>query len=195
MTRRTRVIRTVAIAAGIGAASGLISYWVPTEVSFGIKLKPSALVVILTFLGPGIIYGLVLSVYLYWSRRAPVWRAAAFVPFVVISWYTALLWHRAVPYWFGHSDLGFWLKGSFVGLVGIVGMIAGLWLLFPFFRRVRLAAVTLLVGASLGSILEFDLDWPLVVYFVLWQAGVTACIGWAVARADEDAAPLKTPRR
>jgi len=61
-------------------------------------------------------------------------------------------------------------------------------LLFPFFRRVRFVTVTVLVGAAAGLLYGLPVEWyvavPLVL--VLWQAGVTACIGWAAANASAD---------
>jgi hypothetical protein len=145
-------IRTIAIAAGIGAASGLVSYFVPRATYTLFESTPSVLAVwfIVSAHWPGIIYGLVLGGYLYWARRATVWRVVAFVPIVVVSWYAALLSYNDAPRWFEYSDLGYWLNGLLAGSVGAVGLVAGLWLLFPFFRRVRAAAVTLGVGASLG---------------------------------------------
>lgn len=181
MTATRGSAQTIAIAGGIGAASGVLCYLVPEVLDqAGIDI-----VAWLLRLLPGIIFGVAVGLYLRIVRATTIWRAAAFVPLDTAAWYAAL--------WFainGVDRLGFpfeelWQRGIASGLIG-AGLVAlSALLLFPFFRRRDLVAAMIVVGGAAGVLLGFGVEGlALVILFVVWQGAVAACFGWGVARAQ-----------
>ncbi|MHA1538137.1 MAG: hypothetical protein ACTSUD_11330 [Alphaproteobacteria bacterium] len=183
MTETQGTATTIAIAAGIGAATGLLSYLVPEGLD-QVGIAKGAAFDWLLRLWPGIVFGAGLGCYVKRAGLAPMWSVLAFVPLVTGAWYTAL--------WFainGVDKLGFpfkalWQLGIASGLIG-AGLVAlAAWLLFPFFRNLKLVAGTIAVGGAAGVLLGLGVEgWRLLVLFTLWQAAIAACFGWGVVRA------------
>lgn len=185
MEPRTRNFKTIAVAAAIGAFSGAISF---LAYAASIGTYKSDLVLWIAILGPGIVYGTILGLYLVLIRRATLLRAALLVSLVAAAWYASFKSISLGRSLIGHTDVGGWLSGLLAGTIAVVGLVAAMCLLFPFFRRARVVTVTILVGAVAGLMYGLPIEWHVAVpmIFILWQAGVTACIGWAAANASAD---------
>jgi hypothetical protein len=175
--------KAVTIAAVIGAISGAVSFlaYAASARNYSVELF-----LWIAIFGPGIIYGLALGFYLLAIRRATLLRAVALVPLVAGAWYPAIRSITIGPELIGYSGQ-VWLAGLFAGTVWATGVVVAMWLLLRFFRRGLAVAVTILIGAAAGTSAGLPIASviaaPLV--FILWQAGVTACIGWAAVRATE----------
>ena len=185
MEPRTRNFKSIAVAAAIGAFSGAISF---LAYAASIGTYKSGLVLWIAILGPGIVYGAILGLYLVLIHRATLLRAVVLVPLVVAAWYASFKSISPGRNLIGHTDVGGWLSGLLAGTIAVVGLVAAMCLLFPFFRRARVVTVTILVGAVAGLMYGLPIEWYAAVPFVLilWQVGVTACIGWAAANASPD---------
>jgi len=182
LARRADDILTTSEAAIVGAFSGIFSFMAYATSIGTYKVDLARWIAIL---GPGIIYGFALALYLRAATRAALLRAIALVPLMAAIWYASLRSTTAGPRLIGHSGAEPWLSGLNAGTVAATGVVVATWLLFPFFRRFSSAAVTLLVGMAFGMLVALPIGWHISLFltFVVWQAGVTACIGWAVARA------------
>ena len=184
-----RDVLTMAIAGGIGVVSGGLSYYVHIETYRPSIDQRDAVVLWLTFLGPGIIFGVAIGLYLVRMGVTSILRATAFVPLVTAAWYAA--------YWFAvvaEVKLGLplaerWQLGIASGLIGASLVALSALLLFPFFRRWNLVVAMIVAGGAAGVLLSaggkesarFLLS--TVWLFTVWQGAVAACFGWAVARA------------
>jgi len=187
MTATHGTARTIAIAAGIGAASGLLSFLVPEALDQAGVDDQGRVAEWLVRLSPGIVYGAVIGLYLKSVGMTTLSRAAAFVPLDTASWFAA--------YWFaidGAETLGLplkelWQLGIVSGLIGASIVALSALLLFPFFRRWKLAVTTILAGGAVGVLLSFGvIGSGLIVLFTIWQGAVAACFGWGVAQAREN---------
>lgn len=177
---------TIAIAGGIGVASGLLSYLVPEALEQAGADRQNAVVAWLLRLWPGIIYGIAIGLYLVNVGLAPLRRAAVFVPLDTVAWYAA--------YWFAASGaeiLGLplkelWQLGIASGSIGASLVALSALILFPFFRRWDLVAAMIVAGGAAGVLLGIGIKgWVLVILFTIWQGAVAACFGWGVARARD----------
>lgn len=174
-------VKAVTIAAVVGAISGAVSFlaYAASARNYSVELF-----LWIAIFGPGIIYGLALGFYLHAIRRATLLRAAALVPLVAGAWYPAIRSITIGPELIGYPGL-VWLAGLFAGTLWATGVVVALWLLFRFFRRGLAVAVTILIGAATGTSAGLPIA-PVIaapLVFILWQAGVTVCIGWAASNA------------
>lgn len=185
MTPTRGTVQIIAIAGGIGAVSGVLSYIVPEAIEAAGIGGGGAVVTWLWRLWPGIVFGAAIGLFLKRSGVTTMARAAAFVPLDAAAWYVA--------FWFaseGAKSLGFpfeklWQLGIASGLIGASLVALSALLLFPFFRRRDPVAAMLAAGGLAGVLLGFGAEGlALVILFVVWQGAVAACFGWAVARAS-----------
>jgi len=178
-------MRPIVTAAALGAVSGGLSYlglrYIRMEGSGG----GAEIVKWIGALWPGIIFAIIIGVWLWRIGRAKGWQAAAFVPLDAGAWYAA--------YWFainGHEDIGLnlkglWLIGLAAGFVGAVLLSVGALLVFRSFRRAPVVIATIVAGTVAGLLLAVGVKgWELLVLFVGWQAAVAACIGWGAEQAQ-----------
>ncbi len=179
--------RTIAIAGGIGAVSGVFSFIVPETLQLAGVDGGNSVVAWLLRLWPGIVFGVAIGLLLKRAGLTTTVRAAVFVVFDTAAWYAAL--------WFainGADKLGFPFKtlvpvGVASGLIG-AGLVAlSALILFPVFRRWKPVAAMIAAGGAAGLLLGFGAEgFALLVLFVVWQGAVAACFGWGVARTRED---------
>jgi hypothetical protein len=185
LAERSESLFRISEASVVGLFSGIVSFM---AYAASIGTYKSDLVLWIAILGPGIVYGAILGLYLVLIRRATLLRAAVLVPLVAAAWYASFKSISLGRSLIGHTDVGGWLSGLLAGTIAVVGLVAAMCLLFPFFRRARVVTVTILVGAVAGLMYGLPIEWYAAVpfVFVLWQMGVTACIGWAAANASVD---------
>lgn len=185
MTATRGTARTIAIAGGFGAVSGVLSYSVPEALELAGLDGGNAVVAWLLRLWPGIIFGAAIGLFLKRAGVTTIARAAVFTLLDTAAWYAAL--------WFainGADKLGFPFKalipvGIASGLLGASLVALSALLLFPFFRRWGVVVAVVAVGGAAGILLGFGVEGlALVILFVVWQGAVAACFGWGVARAQ-----------
>lgn len=127
----------------------------------------------------GIVFGLIIGVYLVRIGLATMVRAAGFALCSVATWMVAYQTAQKIYEAFPQSITDE-LKLPFVGLVaGMLGaglLAAAIAALFPFFRRRRLVVRTALVGAAFGALLWPAMEWDyLPVLLAPWQAAFALC--------------------
>lgn len=195
MKPRTKELKTIAVAAGIGCISGAIAYFVYTVTAPGREGSGNMVLLWFWYLSAGIVFGGTLCLYLLLVRQIAILRSVVLLPLVILSWYAAgqatVFARQAI----GLSDFEGWLEGAISGSVNAFGVAVALALVIPSHRRVSLILTIVVVGAVFG--LPFGLPlrmWPYLAYFVFWHTGVMACIGWAVTRSMSNAEPLKAYR-
>lgn len=167
----------IAAAAGVGLVSGLLSAL--AFVSGEIDVSNIAdLLGLLQSLSPGLIFGLLVGLYLLWRGRTGPGRLLAFIILTDASWYAAF---RFAVWADGDNIIAnIWLVGLLAGMLGAALLMVSSVLLFPFFRRVRLALAMVALGGAAGLLLGVDSPYPL---FGVWQALVAGCYGVALAQA------------
>jgi len=185
LAERSGSLFRISEASVVGLFSGIVSF-MAYAVSIG--TYKSHLVLWIGILGPGIVYGVILALYLVRIRRATLLRAAALVPLATAAYYASLESISLGRKIFGRTELGEWLSVFLAGTIAAVGLVVAMCLLFSFFRRARFVTVTIFAGAVAASLYGLPIKWHVAVpmIFILWQVAVTACIGWAVANASPD---------
>jgi hypothetical protein len=137
----------------------------------------------------GLLFGLVVAFGVWtWGKRS--WTAAAVA--LVATW---LAWEAAVN--LGLQLESNWLKdamtsdalraymtGFIAGAVGALLVWGGAAVVAPVLRRFSTAAMVVATGAVLGLLMQAtnSYDNPAIL-LVPWQAGVTAMLGFGLARA------------
>ncbi len=180
--------KTVAAFALLGALSGAITTgllmtlpqnW-KIEIGEFLFVSPLSIVAGLVF---GVIFGAALRYLGLASARIAVLYAAA----------STLSYLVAVNLAFHLIDAieAVWLLGAIAGLVGAGCLTAAAARLFPFARRAGPAALMLVAGGLLGTLLEVPIrggsgfvDW--LVLFVPWQAGYAAAFATVLPAAGRE---------
>jgi hypothetical protein len=185
LAERSESLFRISEASVVGLFSGIVSFM---AYAASIGTYKSHLILWIAILGPGIVYGIILTLYLVRIRRATLLRAAALVPLATAAYYASLESISLGRNIFGRTELGEWLSVLLAGTIAAVGLIAAMCLLFSFFRRARFVTVTIFAGAVAASLYGLPIKWHVAVpmIFILWQVAVTACIGWAAANASTD---------
>ena len=160
--------------AGLGALSGLLS-----SIGFG----PAEHVKVLGVpIYPGPLFGLVIAFGVYRWGKASWW--AAVLALVV----TAAAWIAAMRGFHGVTDDGarnIYLGGLVAGAIGAAGTMLGGAITLPALRRLPDWLLTVGVGAVAGLLVEPAARMPddsFLLLFLVWQAAVAACIGYALTR-------------
>lgn len=127
----------------------------------------------------GIVFGVVIGVYLVTIGVATMVRAAGFALCSVATWMVAYQTAQKIYQAFPQSITDE-LKLPFVGVVaGVLGaglLAAAIAALFPFFRRRRLVVRTALMGGAFGLLLWPALMWNILAVLVSpWQAAFAVC--------------------
>lgn len=166
--------RRIAWLAGLGVISGLASTYAPeTAEKFMILEVP---------LFQGLVFGLVIGFGLYrWGNAS---RVSALLALVV----TIVAWIAAVRGFFWITDDGqtsLYLGALVAGAIGAAGTILGGALTHKRLRDPISWILTVGVGAIAGLLVVPEarsVEQDFLLLFVVWQAAVAACIGYALTR-------------
>lgn len=161
------------ILAVCGVISGLLSAYVtvPGTELFGVPMLPA------------VFFGVVAALGIYsWEARHPIPMLIVFVG-VVIAWWCAF--RLAVSLYDEKTKTALIWIGAVSGFVGALITAASLWIASEDFRKVSNLVGAAVYGALAGMLLYFmESGGPvhgLSPLFVVWQAGVAAIIGYALA--------------
>ena len=142
----------------------------------------------ISWVAPGLIFGLVIATALRRHGLAGPWRWTGFVVASTASHYAAV-W-LAIE--FLHSLLGenMVLVGMAAGLAGSACLTVAAALLFRFVRRMFPSLLLLFAGAALGALLGVGDDfWGALLLYAGWQAGYAACLGLALPSGSPNRSP------
>ena len=161
------------ILAVCGVISGLLSAYVtvPGTELFGVPMLPA------------VFFGAVVALGIYsWEARHPIPMLIVFVG-VVIAWWCAF--RLAVSLYDEKTKTALIWIGAVSGLVGAILTSVSLWIASEDFRKVSNLVGAAVYGALAGTLLYFMESggpvYGLSPLFVVWQAGVAAIIGYALA--------------
>ncbi len=174
--------RRVVVMTALGFASGVLC-------AFTYQLEP-----LWRELSVGVIFGVVIGLYLLRLGLAGPLRAAAFAVLTVGAWVAA---ERAAVAIFGRltarDDLFSWpglVTGLAAGLIGAGLLVLAIAVLFPFFRDPKRCAATVLVGGAAGALMTLiDLADTGLVLFPPWQAAVAFCFALGLPVPRRSTAP------
>lgn len=176
----TRARRYAATAAALGFVSGALTtlaWMVPGELVGGGSSADS----LIQHIAPGLLFGVILGVWIARVRSAGALRVAVFVLLVELAWLAAYYFARESAshwdgIWYALAEIG--IAAGFIGGLGVVAASA-LAFRLPLWSGPAIGIVT--AGAAAGALLpvepEPDILTPL---FYVWQAAVAAPIGWLV---------------
>ncbi len=125
----------------------------------------------------GVIFGIVIGLYLYRLRLASATKAVLFLVASGLAWLSAYYFAGDVAWDYAgevcqEDWCRFMLAGIPAGLLGAGLLVAAICFLFPFFRRTRLVVATIVVGGLAGALLGFE---NVFVLFPLWQGAIAYC--------------------
>lgn len=156
-----------------GVISGLLSTYVtiPGTELFGVPMMPA------------VFFGVVVALGIYsWEARHPIPMLIVFVG-VAIAWWCAF--RLAVSLYDEKTKTALIWIGAVSGFVGATLTAVSLWIASEDFRKVSNLVGAAVYGALAGMLLYFmESGGPvhgLSSLFVIWQAGVAAIIGYALA--------------
>ncbi len=165
--------RRVVVMVGLGLFSGLVcasvEYW-PDAISNLIPGRDENVV--------GVVFGIVVGVYLYRLGLATAATAVAFLVASEGAWLVAHYFATDVAFDYAErvcaaDPCTFALVGIPSGVLGAGLLVIAIWFLFPFFRQPRLAMATVAVGGLAGALLGFR---TVFVLFPIWQAAFAYCL-------------------
>lgn len=181
--------RVIAMTA-LGVVSGVLGTF-----SYELLERPYDMVDLWREASVGIIFGVIIGAYLFHIGLATPIRASAFAIQSLLSWIVAerfaIQFFARLP---GNDFFGSWqwlITGVCAGLVGAAVLVLSILVLFPFFRRLGLSLVTILVGGAAGALLALaDMMDSVLVLFPIWQAAFALCfaLGFPKARSGENPA-------
>ena len=160
--------------AGLGALSGLLSSIAPEAVEH-IKILGVPVY-------PGSLFGLVIAFGVYRWGKASWWVAVLALVVTLAAWIAAMRGFYAVT---GDATSNIYLGGLVAGAIGAAGTMLGGAITLPALRRLPEWLLTVGVGAVAGLLVGFDeriLGASFLPLFLVWQAAVAACIGYALTR-------------
>jgi len=160
--------------AGLGALSGLLS-----------SLEPEALKHFKALgvpIYPGPLFGLVIAFGVYRWGKASWWAAILVLVVTVAAWIAAVRGFLGVT---DNATSNIYLGGFVAGAIGAAGTMLGGAIIIPVLRGSPDWLLTIGVGAVAGLLIVPAERMPedyLLLLFVVWQAAVAACIGYALTR-------------
>lgn len=159
---------------GLGLISGLLS-------SIGFEAAEHVKVLGVPIY-PGLLFGLVIAFGVHRWGKASWWAAVLALVVTVAAWIAAVRGFEAVT-----DDLprNIYLGGLVAGAIGAAGTMLGGAITLPALRRLPDWLLTIGVGAVAGLLVGFDermLDAYFLPLFLVWQAAIAACIGYALTR-------------
>ena len=130
------------------------------------------------WLGPGVLFGLVIAMALSLLRLVHPVAALGWLIAVVASWIGAVKIARVLVdvAYRGDSPVGFMGASAIAGAAGAIGVGLATRLLFRGMRTPLAFGVLILVGAGSGCLAIGLGDTPYPLYLA-WQGGVAACLG------------------
>lgn len=173
MARKFQTQREAAIILGVcGVISGLLSWYVNAP---WLELSGTPML-------PAIFFGFVAALGIYsWEARHPIPMLIVFVG-VLVAWWCA--WTLAVNLYDDKNQAGLVYIGALSGVAGALITSVGLWIASEDFRQPKNALYALVIGGAAGMLLYFlnsNAAHGLAPLFVVWQAGMAALIGYALA--------------
>jgi hypothetical protein len=168
----TEIRRPALWMALLGVISGIISTYAPNYTEDIAVLDVPVL--------PGIIFGLVIAYGIFrWGKANWIGALLALV-FIAITWVSAVRGFYGITD-DGQSDL---YAGAFVaGAIGAAGTMLGGALTVKTLRRPSSWILTILAGAIAGMLvvpLAQSSDTNFLLLFIVWQAAVAVCVGYAL---------------
>lgn len=160
--------------AGLGAVSGLLSSIAP-EAAEHIKLLGVAIY-------PGALFGLVIGFGVYRWGKASWWAALLAFAVTVAAWIAAMRGFHVVT---DDAVRNIYLGGLVAGAIGAAGTMLGGAITLPALRHVPDWLFTAGIGALAGLLVGSNprmLDANFLLLFLVWQAAVASCIGYALTR-------------
>lgn len=160
--------------AGLGALSGLLSSIAPDAVE---HIKVLGVPVY-----PGPLFGLVIAFGVYRWGKASWWAAVLALVVTVAAWIAAMRGFYTVT---GNATSNIYLGGVVAGAIGAAGTMLGGAITVPAMRRLPHWLLTIGIGALAGLLVGPEMQLPddknFLLLFMVWQAGVAACIGYALS--------------
>ncbi len=160
--------------AGLGALSGLLS-----SIGFG----PAEHIKVLgVAVYPGVLFGLVIAFGIYRWGKASWWAALLALVVTVAVWIAAVRGFHMVT---DNARSNIYLGGLVAGAIGAAGTMLGGAITLPALRRLPDWLLMIGVGAIAGLLVWFDvriLGTNFLPLFLVWQAAVAGCIGYALSR-------------
>ncbi len=157
--------------AGLGVLSGLLSGLVGPAVE---HIKVLGVPVY-----PGPMFGLVIAFGVYRWGKASWWAAVLALVVTVGAWIAAVRGFHIVT---DNVTRNIYLGGLVVGAIGAAGTMLGGAITLPSLRRLPDWLLTVGVGAVAGLLVGSEPDNNLLLLFLVWQAAVAGCIGYALTR-------------
>ncbi len=160
--------------AGLGLMSGLLTNFPPAAAehvtAFDVPIHP------------GVLFGLVIAFGIFRWGGASWWAALLALLFTAVAWIVAMRGFLAVT---GDATRSIYLGALVAGAIGAAGTMLGGAIALPSLRRLPDWLLTIGVGAVAGLLVVRSAQMPddnLLPLFLVWQAGVAACIGYALTR-------------
>ncbi|BCJ91218.1 hypothetical protein IZ6_19530 [Terrihabitans soli] len=149
-----------------GLISGLLSYFIGFDDRYGERFLIDGVPML-----PALFFGIVLALGIYYWETGNIAVILGVFLGVAIGWWAAV---KTGGDLFLENEV---LAGILAGLVGSAVTAATLWLAAKDFRYWHNVAAVLAFGAIAGALIAFQ--W--VALFAIWQGGVAALAGYAVA--------------
>ena len=159
---------------GLGLISGLLS-------SIGIEAAERVKMLGVPIY-PSPLFGLVIAFGVYRWGKASWWAAVLALVVTVAAWIAAMRGFHAVT---DDGARNIYLGGLVAGAIGAAGTMLGGAITLPALRRLPDWLLMIGVGAVAGLLVGFDeriLGASFLPLFLVWQAAVAACIGYALTR-------------
>ncbi len=181
----TTARRYAATAAALGFVSGALTtlaWIVPGELVGGGASRADSLI---QHIAPGLLFGVILGVWIARVRPTGVRRVAGFVLLVELAWLAAYYFARGSA---SHWD-GIWNApaeiGIAAGFIGGLGVAAATALAFRLPLRPGPAIAMVTAGAAAGALVPVELGPDVLApLFYIWQAAVAAPVGWVVGLTE-----------
>ncbi len=159
---------------GLGLISGLLSGNAPEAAE-----RVTALGVPIY---PGMLFGLVIAFGVYRWGKASWWAAVLALVIMVAAWIAAVRGFEAVT---DNAMRDIYLGGLVAGAIGAAGTMLGGAITLRALRRLPDWLLTVGIGAIAGLLVGPDpqmADTSFLLLFLVWQAAVAGCIGYALTR-------------
>ncbi len=159
---------------GLGLISGLLS-------SIGIEAAEHVKVLGVPIY-PSPLFGLVIAFGVYRWGKASWWAAVLALVVTAAAWIEAMRGFHAVT---DDGARNIYLGGLVAGAIGAAGTMLGGAITLPALRRLPDWLLTIGVGAVAGLLVGPNprmADASFLLLFLVWQAAVAACIGYALTR-------------
>ncbi len=128
---------------------------------------------------PGPLFGLVIAFGLYRWGKASWWAAVLALVVTLGAWIVAVRGFHIVT---DNAVRNVYLGGLVAGAIGAAGTMLGGAITLPTLRRLPDWLLTLGVGAAAGLLVGPEPDNNLLLLFLVWQAAVAGCFGYALTR-------------